>query len=139
MPFSSGAATGDYDNDGYVDLVVVTSKSQGEGGTPMLLHNRSSENAWITVRTVGVESNRGGIGALVTVHAGSETFVQERSAGSGLSTNSPWLTFGLGDRNGPIDIEVRWPSGLVEMFEDQAIKQIVTLTEGTGTEIESGG
>ena len=134
VPFSSGAATGDYDNDGYVDLVVVTSKSQGEGGTPMLLHNRSSENAWITVRTVGVESNRGGIGALVTVHAGSETFVQERSAGSGLSTNSPWLTFGLGDRNGPIDIEVRWPSGLVEMFEDQDVRQTVTLTEGTGSE-----
>ena len=139
VSFSSGAATGDFDNDGYVDLIVVTRKSQGKGGVPMLLHNRGGENTWITVRTVGVESNRDGIGVLVKVHAGSDTYVQERTAGSGFSTNSPWLTFGLGDRDGPIDIEVQWPSSLVEMFEDQNVRQIVTLTEGTGTEIESGG
>ena len=136
---TGGAATGDYNNDGYVDLVVVSSKSQGEGGIPILLRNRGGENAWITVRTVGVESNRDGIGVLVKVHAGSETYVQERSAGSGLSTNSPWLTFGLGDHDAPVDIEVRWPSSLVEMFEDQNVRQIVTLTEGTGTEVGSGG
>ena len=94
----SGAATGDYDNDGFLDLVVVTSKSQGESGEPLLLRNRGGENAWITVRTVGVESNRDGVGALVTVHAGDEVYVQEVSAGSGLSTNSPWLTFGLGSQ-----------------------------------------
>ena len=135
--FPGGAATGDYDNDGFVDLVVVTSKSQSASGEPLLLHNSGGDNAWITVRTVGVESNRDGVGALVTVHAGSETYVQERSAGSGLSTNSPWLTFGLGDRDGPIDIEVQWPSGLVEMFEDQDVRQTVTLTEGSGTKIES--
>ena len=76
----SGAATGDYDNDGFVDLVVVTSKSQGESGEPLLLHNRGGENAWITVRTVGVESNRGGIGALVTVHAGGRRHTSRRSA-----------------------------------------------------------
>ena len=133
----SGAATGDYDNDGFVDLVVVTSKSQGESGEPLLLHNRGGENAWITVRTVGVESNRDGVGALVTVHAGDEVYVQEVSAGSGLSTNSPWLTFGLGSRNAPVDIEVRWPSGLVEMFENQPVRQTGTLTEGTGVAHEA--
>ena len=135
--FSSGAATGDYDNDGFADLVVVTSKSQGEGGVPMLLHNRGGENAWITVRTVGVESNRDGIGATVMVHAGQNAYVQEVSAGSGLSTNSPWLTFGLGDRDAPVEIEVRWPSGLVEVFEDQVIRQTVTLTEGRGVAHEA--
>ena len=135
--FPGGAATGDYDNDGFVDLVVVTSKSSSASGEPLLLHNRGGENAWITVRTVGVESNRGGVGAFVTVHAGGEAYVQEVSAGSGLSTNSPWLTFGLGDRDAPVDIEVRWPSGLVEMFEDQAVRQTVMLTEGSGTEVEA--
>ena len=136
---ASGAATGDYDNDGFVDLVVVTSRARGEGGSPMLLHNRGGKNAWITVRTVGVESNRDGIGALVKVHAEDEVYIQEVSAGSGLSTNSPWLTFGLGSRELPVDIEVRWPSGLVELFEDQSVREIVTLTEGTGTKTESGG
>ncbi len=135
----SGAATGDYDNDGFVDLVVVTSKSQGESGEPLLLRNRGGDNGWITVRTVGVESNRDGVGAVVRVHAGEQAYVQEVSAGSGSSTNSPWLTFGLGDSDVPVDIEVRWPSGLVEIFEDQAIRQIVTLTEGSGMEVEAGG
>ena len=135
--FPGGAATGDYDNDGFVDLVVVTSKSSSASGEPLLLHNRGGENAWITVRTVGVESNRGGVGAFVTVHAGGEAYVQEVSAGSGLSTNSPWLTFGLGDHEGPVEIEVRWPSGLVEMFEDQAVRQTVTLTEGSGVAHEA--
>ncbi len=135
---TGGAATGDYDNDGYVDLVVVSSKSQGEGGVPLLLRNRGGENAWITVRTVGVESNRDGVGAFVTVRAGGESYVQEVSAGAGLSSNSPWLTFGLGSHEGPVDIEVRWPSGLIEVFEDQAVRRTVTLTEGRGTEIESG-
>ena len=94
--FTGGAATGDYDNDGFVDVVVVSSKSSSANGEPLLLHNRGGENAWITVRTVGVESNRDGVGAFVTVHAGGEAYVQEVSAGAGLSTNSPWLTFGLG-------------------------------------------
>ena len=134
---TGGAATGDYDNDGYVDLVVVTSKSQGEGGVPLLLHNRGGQNAWITVRTVGVESNRDGVGAFVTVTAGEQAYVQEVSAGAGLSTNSPWLTFGLGSHEGPVDIEVRWPSGLVEAFEDQVIRQTVTLTEGRGVAHEA--
>ena len=136
---TSGAATGDYDNDGFVDLVVVTTKARSEGGAPMLLHNRGGENAWITVRTVGVESNRDGIGALVRVRTGNGVYVQEVSAGSGPSTNSPWLTFGLGEHTASVDIEVRWPSGLVEMFENRAVRQTVTLTEGTGTKIESGG
>ena len=136
---ASGVATGDYDNDGFVDLVVVTTKGRGEGGRPLLLRNRGGENAWITVNTVGVESNRNGIGAVVRVKAGDNMYVQEVSAGSGLSTNSPWLTFGLGSREMPVDIEVRWPSGLVELFEDQSVREVVILTEGTGTISESGG
>ena len=74
----------------------MTSKSQGESGEPLLLRNRGGENAWITVRTVGVESNRDGVGATVMVHAGQNAYVQEVSAGSGLSTNSPWLTLWAG-------------------------------------------
>lgn len=137
--FPGGAATGDYDNDGFVDLVVVSSKSSSASGEPLLLHNRGGDNAWVTVKTVGVESNRDGIGALVRVHAGNDVLIQEVSAGSGLSTNSPWLTFGLGSHEGPVDIQVRWPSGLVEIFENRTVRQTVTLAEGTGLEVEAGG
>ena len=67
-------------------------------------------------------------------HGGRRGTVQVVRAGSGfLSSDSPWLTLGLGQHEGPVDIEVKWPSGLVETFKSQQIKQIVTLTEGTGT------
>ena len=138
--FPGGAATGDYDNDGFVDLVVVSSKSSSASGEPLLLHNRGGDNAWVTVKTVGVESNRDGIGALVTSTCRERrAYIQEVSAGSGLSTNSPWLTFGLGSHEGPVDIQVRWPSGLVETFENRTVRQTVTLAEGTGAEVEAGG
>ena len=138
--FTTGTAIGDYDNDGYVDILVVTSKSRGQGGEPVLLRNQGGGNSWITVRLIGTASNRGGIGARVRAKADGTVVVKSLHAGSGfLSTNSPWLTFGLGSHEGPVDIEVRWPSGLVEVFEDQDVRQTVKLTEGMGTEIESGG
>ena len=131
--FASGIATADYDQDGYLDIVVVTAKSKGIGGTPVLLRNRGGDNSWITVRLVGTESNRDGVGARVTVTAGNLSLLKEtRSGFAFLSTESPWPTFGLGGHDGPVDIRVEWPSGLTEVFGGQPIRQMVTLTEGTG-------
>ena len=131
--FTTGTAIGDYDNDGFADILIVTSKSRGQGGKPVLLRNQGGSNSWITVRLIGTASNRDGIGARVWAKAGGRVVVKSTHAGSGfLSTNSPWLTFGLGSHEGPVEIEVRWPSGLVEVFEDQVIRQTVTLTEGRG-------
>ncbi len=68
------------------------------------------------------------------VRAGDMVQVKEVRAGFVLlSSESPWLTFGLAQHDGSVDIEVRWPSGLTELFESQPIRQTVTLTEGTGT------
>ena len=136
--FTTGAAIGDYDNDGFADIVVVTSKSRGQGGEPVLLHNRGGGNSWISVRLIGTASNRDGIGARVWAKADGTVVVKSTHAGSGfLSTNSPWLTFGLGSHEGLADIEVRWPSGLVETFEDLDVRQTVALTEGTGVAHEA--
>ena len=132
--FASGIATADYDQDGYLDVVVVTAKSQGVGGVPILLRNRGGDNSWITIRLVGAESNRDGVGARVTVTAGNLSLLKEtRSGFAFLSTESPWPTFGLGGHDGPVDVKVKWPSGLTEVFESQPIRQTVTLTEGMGT------
>ncbi len=128
----SGVATGDYDNDGFADVLTLAARVRDQGGDPLLLHNRGGDNAWITIKTAGTTSNRDGIGAKVTVHANWATYVQEVRAGSGLTSNSPWLTFGLAQHDGPVDIDITWPSGLTEVFEGQPIRQIVTLTEGTG-------
>ena len=131
--FASGIATADYDQDGYLDIVVVTAKSKGIGGTPVLMRNRGGDSSWITVRLVGTESNRDGVGARVTVTAGNLSLLTEtRSGFAFLSTQSPWPTFGLGGHDGPVDIRVEWPSGLTEVFGSQPIREMVTLTEGTG-------
>ena len=131
--FASGIATADYDHDGYLDVVVVTAKSKGVGGVPILLRNRGGDNGWITVRLVGTESNRDGVGARVIVTAGNLSLLMEtRSGFAFLSTQSPWPTFGLGGHDGPVDVRVEWPSGLTEVFESQQIRQMVTLTEGMG-------
>ena len=131
--FASGIATADYDQDGYLDMVVVSAKSKGVGGTPVLMRNRGGDSSWITVRLVGTESNRDGVGARVTVTAGNLSLLQEtRSGFAFLSTQSPWPTFGLGGHDGPVDVRVEWPSGLTEVFGSQPIREIVTLTEGTG-------
>ena len=88
--FASGIATADYDQDGYLDIVVVTAKSKGIGGTPVLLRNRGGDNSWITVRLVGTESNRDGVGARVTVTAGNLSLLKEtRSGFAFLSTAKP--------------------------------------------------
>ena len=106
--------------------------------SPCSSATREGGNSWITVSLIGTASNRDGIGAQVWVKADGKVVVKSTHAGSGfLSTNSPWLTFGLGSHEGPVDIEVRWPSGLVEAFEDQAIRQTVTLTEGRGVAHEA--
>ncbi len=135
--YTSGVAVGDFNNDGFPDVVVVKTKFDSHGltgdGHPVLLKNLGNSNSWITVRLVGTKSNRSAIGARVTVTAGGVSQVKEVYAGSGFhSTNSPWLTFGLGNL-GRADIQVTWPSGLKEIFRNVSARQIVTLVEGTGS------
>ena len=113
---SRGAAFGDYDADGDVDILVTNLNDP-----PTLLRNDSATTGhWLEVLLVGdVEagSNRDGIGARVTVQVGELERCAERRAGqSYLSTNSPWLHFGLGEVEGQATVSVRWP-GQVETVE----------------------
>jgi len=85
------------------------------------------------VITRGIKSNRDGIGAKVTVFAGSNKFVQEvRSGSSYISNNDMRLHFGLGSSAQFDHIEVRWPNGMSELFPGGAANRFVTLTEGRG-------
>ena len=88
------------------------------------MRNRGGDSSWITVRLVGTESNRDGVGARVTVTAGNLSLLTEtRSGFAFLSTQSPWPTFGLGGHDGPVDVRVEWPSGLTEVFGGQSADQ----------------
>jgi len=133
--FTSGLATGDFDNNGFPDIVMVTSDFLGSEGRPLLLQNPGNDNNWVTIKTVGTRSNRDGVGALVEVTAGGVTYIKEVHSGSSfLSADSPWLTFGLGSKTNP-SIVIAWPSGLRESFGELDIRKLHTLREGSGEEI----
>ncbi len=135
--YTSGSAVADFDNDGFLDIVVTTTAFEGFPGGPILLKNGGNDNNWLTIRTVGTQSNRDGVGAKVTVRAGNLVQVKETRAGSSfLSMDSPWLTFGLGRFRYAAIIQVSWPSGLTERFSGALANQTLTLVEGTGRAIQ---
>ncbi len=137
--FTSGVAAGDFNGDGFEDVVVVTDTlynlQSGELldlGTPVLYRNSGNENNWLTLRLVGTESNRSAIGAKVELVSGELEQVREVLAGSSFaSSENPWPSFGLA-RNEAATVRVTWPSGLVESYDIDRVNQIVTLTEGEG-------
>ena len=105
-----GAAFGDYDNDGDLDVLVIPIDDR-----PTLLRNDTAGGHWITVRLVGSKSNRDGIGARVTIEAGGRRQIAEvRSGGSYVSHNDMRVHFGLGEARRVDRLAIRWPSGLVE-------------------------
>jgi len=121
-----GACFGDYDNDGDIDGYIVNLDAQGV----FLRNNRGNENNWITIHLVGTESNRDGIGAIVTVDAGGKKQVALRRSTTGyLSQNDPRLHFGLADSKLVESIEVKWPSGIIQLKEKIQVNQIITIRE----------
>jgi len=126
---SRGAAVGDLWNDGRISAVVSNMNAP-----PSLLVNQvRSSNHWIAFRTEGSKSNRDGIGARITVKAGTRTLVDEvRSGASYASNDDRRVHFGLGTAAKIDWVEIRWPSGLVERYVGLAADAIHTLREGTG-------
>lgn len=126
---SRGAAFGDFDNDGDVDIVVNNIHDP-----PSLLRNDGgNRQGWLQVRTVGTRSNRTGIGARVEVRVGGKVLVQEvRSGGSYISQNDFRLHFGLGSSRTVEEVVVHWPSGQVDTIQGVAGNQLLTIREGEG-------
>jgi hypothetical protein len=122
-------AFGDIDNDGDVDIVV-----NDLDGSPQIFRNDGGNaNNSILIRTVGVKSNRDGIGARVKVVTGGVTLVDEvRSGGSYISQNDLRLHFGLEQRTKIDLVEVRWPSGVIDKVSNFAANKIITFKEGKG-------
>lgn len=124
-----GAAFGDYDDDGRVDVVIVD-----EEGAPLLLHNEAkSAHHWLGIRLVGVRSNRDGVGARVVVTAGEARLTRDQQLGGGyLSAHDPRLHFGLGAADRVQKIEVRWPDGQVDIIKDAPADRYIVITQGKG-------
>jgi hypothetical protein len=124
-----GAAFADYDNDGDTDIFIVNNNQRAT----LLRNDGGNRNHWLMVKTVGTKSNRDGIGARVKVAAGQLAQTAEvRSGSSYLSQNDSRLLFGLGSQAKVDQVEIRWPSGVVEIFRNVAANQLLTLTEQKG-------
>jgi tetratricopeptide (TPR) repeat protein len=126
-----GLASGDLDNDGRVDALLI---AQNE--PPVYLHNRTeSKGAHFAVfRLQGTKSNRDGVGASVTITAGACKLVAQRFGGGSYQTaGDPRLHFGLGAATRIDRVEVRWPRGQVDQFEDVAVDTQYVVVEGART------
>ncbi len=128
-----GLAIGDIDNDGRVDAIMV---AQNE---PLVyLHNRTAGGHFLTLELEGTASNRDGVGARVVVEAGGLRQVSQRfGGGSFLSAHDPRLHFGLGPATRVDRLEVRWPSGRVDRFQDLAADRRYRLREGDPSSVGS--
>jgi hypothetical protein len=126
---SRGLAVGDLDNDGDLDIVV-----NNVGQTPDLLRNHGGANTnALLVRTVGVTSNRSGVGARLRLTLGSRVLVREVRAGSGyLGQNDLRVHFGFGALERADRLEIFWPGGAVDVIDDVSSNQILTIREGEG-------
>jgi len=126
---SRGAAFGDYDNDGSVEIVI---NNQNEPPSLLKLSHQPQGN-WIILRLEGTRSNRSAIGARVRVATGDRVQSDEvRSGGSYLSQNDLRLHFGLGKAAVIDRLEINWPSGAHEVQTRLPVNRMLTLREPVG-------
>jgi hypothetical protein len=124
-----GAAYGDYDNDGDLDLVITANN-----GPARLLRNTGGTNNVLRVTTIGTTSNRDGIGATVRIvpDAGAARWAVVKTGSSYCSQSELPLTFGLGRASKVTKLEVTWPNGKTEALPGVAANQTITIQEGKG-------
>jgi hypothetical protein len=123
-----GCATGDFDNDGDLDVVVNCVND-----VPQLLRcDTTLRHTWIKIKCIGTKSNRSAIGARVYCVTGKRKQMDEvRSGGSYISQNDLRIHFGLAKAE-TADIEIHWPSGQVDKLPALAANRIYTVVEGKG-------
>jgi hypothetical protein len=127
-----GAAYGDFDNDGDLDLVITTNN----GSARLLRNNNGNRNDMLRVKSLGTRSNRDGIGAKVTLktNKGARQFAMVKTGSSYLSQSELPLTFGLGkpEEGKTVSLEIVWPSGQKDSISNIKPNQFITVKEGKG-------
>ncbi len=120
-----GVATGDYDKDGDLDVLVLNLEDQA-----CLLRNDSQRGQWLNLSFIGYQSNRYGVGARVQVTAGDRTYMQEVCGGTSFAaSHEPILSFGLGQFTEEVSLKVQWPSGCEQVFEHVSVGQHLVIDE----------
>ncbi|MEK6260409.1 MAG: CRTAC1 family protein [Planctomycetota bacterium] len=120
-----GVASGDFDDDGRLDLAVVH-----QDANAAVLRNVSQGGHWLKVRLVGRTSNRSAIGSHVVVRAGNDSWMQELAGGTSYcASHEPALLFGLGEVSTPVRISIRWPNGHDQELNGISVDRIVRMVE----------
>ncbi len=121
-----GACFGDYDNDGDIDAYIMNLNDRGV----LLRNNKGNENNWLMIQLIGDKSNRDGIGTRIKITVGDKIQAAQKKSTTGyLSQNDPRLHFGLGHNKKADAVEIIWPSGVVQKFDDVEANQIFIIRE----------
>jgi len=126
-------ASGDLNNDGYLDLAVLNTFNDP---AQIWLNETINFNNWVKINLEGVWSNKEGNGAIATIYAQGKTQLRNKtSTSSFMGQHSNTLHFGLGDYNGLIDsIKVQWPTGHIDVLYDQELNTSINIKEGQTTD-----
>ncbi len=124
---SHGNAIGDFNNDGFCDVVVINSLPNNSS----VWQNSGNMNNWVKLELIGVQSNRDGIGSKIEVFNGTEHFIRSTHCGhSYLSQNSGILTIGVGTTLIVDSIIIKWPSGTVDVMRNINTNRWYRVEEG---------
>lgn len=130
-----GAAFGDFDNDGDVDVFVVNNGSKAV----LLRNDGGNKNNWLELKLVGTKSNRSAIGARIRIVSGNVSQIREvNNQSSYLSQNSLTQHVGLAKYNKVDTLTIRWPSGLNQQFLNIPVNDRIEITEGVNSIKNSG-
>jgi len=133
--FAFANSWSDFDNDGDMDVAIATHSNQKNF---MLINNATSinKNNWISLRLIGLTSNKSAIGARIKIVTGNRKQIAEVNAQSGFGgQNSLWNHFGLNTSSVVDSIIIKWPSGIQQIILKQKVNQFLTINEMSSAKV----